>query len=196
MPARAPEQTRAPARCPWAAGDLLVPYHDREWGMPHHGDRDLFELLVLEGAQAGLSWLTVLRKRERYRDAFDGFDPRAVARFTPRKIEALLRDDGLIRNRQKLQAAVDNAKALLRVQQEYGTFDAYIWRFVGGRPRKNRWRSAAAVPARTAESDAMSADLRRRGFRFVGSVICYAFMQAAGLVNDHLVGCFRYGEIR
>lgn len=195
MPGRASEQTRTPPRCPWAAGDVLLEYHDAEWGVPHHDDRDLFELLVLEGAQAGLSWLTVLRKRERYRAAFGGFDPRAVAAYTPRKLEALLQDDGIIRNRQKIASAVDNAKALLRVQQEYGTFDAYIWRFVGGRPKKNRWGSLRDVPARTAESDAMSTDLRRRGFRFVGSVICYAFMQAAGLVNDHLVGCFRYDEI-
>jgi DNA-3-methyladenine glycosylase I len=182
-------------RCGWAVGDLMVEYHDREWGAPLHGDRALFELLVLEGAQAGLSWLTVLRKRERYRVAFDGFDPAAIARYTSRNVQALLRDEGLIRNRQKLTSVVDNARALLRVREEFGSFDDYIWRFVGGRPRRNRWRTMAEIPARSAASDAMSADLKARGFRFVGSVICYAFMQASGMVNDHLTSCFRYRQI-
>jgi DNA-3-methyladenine glycosylase I len=186
-----------PTRCPWAGSDpLYVDYHDREWGVPLHDDRMLFEFLVLDGAQAGLSWLTILKKRENYRRAFDGFDPRRVARYDARKVRALLGDPGIVRNRLKIEAAIRNARAFLEVERELGSFDAYIWGFVGGEPRVNAWKSVKQVPARTSESDAMSQDLRRRGFSFVGSTICYAFMQAAGLVNDHLVGCFRYARLR
>jgi DNA-3-methyladenine glycosylase I len=184
-------------RCPWGESHpLYVPYHDREWGTPLHDDRRFFELLVLEGAQAGLSWLTILKKREAYRKAFDGFDPRKVARYDGKKVARLLADDGIIRNRLKIAAAITNARAFLAVQREFGSFDAYVWRFVDGEPIHNRRRSVKDVPARSAESDAMSAELRRRGFRFVGSTICYAFMQAAGMVNDHLVSCFRHREVR
>jgi DNA-3-methyladenine glycosylase I len=184
-------------RCPWGdSHPLYVPYHDREWGTPLHEDRRLFELLVLEGAQAGLSWLTILKKRDAYRKAFHGFDPREVARYDAKKVARLLGDDGIIRNRLKIAAAITNARAFLAVQREFGSFDAYVWRFVGGKPIQNRRRSVKEVPARTAESDAMSGELRKRGFRFVGSTICYAFMQAAGMVNDHLVSCFRYREVR
>jgi DNA-3-methyladenine glycosylase I len=179
-------------RCEWASGDpTLVRYHDTEWGIPEHDDRRLFEFLVLEGAQAGLSWLTVLRKRERYRKAFDGFDPQRVARYDSRRVRALLADDGIIRNRLKVAAAINNAKATLTVQKEFGSFDAYVWRFVGGRPIKNRWRNLGQIPARTTTSDAMSRDLRTRGFTFVGSTICYAYMQAVGMVDDHVTSCFR-----
>jgi DNA-3-methyladenine glycosylase I len=184
-------------RCPWGESHpLYVPYHDREWGTPLHEDRRLFELLVLEGAQAGLSWLTILKKRDAYRKAFHEFDPRKVARYDAKKVARLLGDDGIIRNRLKIEAAITNARAFLAVQREFGSFDAYVWRFVGGKPIQNRRRSVKEVPARTAESDAMSGELRKRGFRFVGSTICYAFMQAAGMVNDHLVSCFRYREVR
>ena len=184
-------------RCPWGESHpLYVPYHDREWGTPLHEDRRFFELLVLEGAQAGLSWLTILKKRDAYRKAFDGFDPRKVARYDARKVARLLADDGIIRNRLKIEAAIANARAFLVVQREFGSFDGYVWRFVGGKPIQNRRRNVKEVPARTAESDAMSEELRKRGFRFVGSTICYAFMQAAGMVNDHLVSCFRYREVR
>jgi DNA-3-methyladenine glycosylase I len=183
-------------RCPWGdSHPLYVPYHDREWGTPLHDDRSFFELLVLEGAQAGLSWLTILKKRDAYRKAFHGFDPRKVARYDAKKVARLLGDDGIIRNRLKIEAAITNARAFLAVQREFGSFDAYVWRFVGGKPIQNRRRSVKEVPARTAESDAMSGELRKRGFRFVGSTICYAFMQAAGMVNDHLVSCFRYREV-
>jgi DNA-3-methyladenine glycosylase I len=182
-------------RCAWARNKWSIPYHDLEWGVPVHDDRLLFEFLVLEGAQAGLSWDTILRKRARYREVFDNFDAAAVARYGARKVNALLRDAGIIRNRLKIAAAIDNARAVLEVAGEFGSFDAYIWQFTGGRPRVNRWRTLAQVPARTAESDAMSQDLRRRGFRFVGSTICYAFMQATGMVNDHVVDCFRYTEV-
>jgi DNA-3-methyladenine glycosylase I len=179
-------------RCGWAGTDpLYVQYHDEEWGVPLHDDRRLFEMLILEGAQAGLSWITILRKREAYRRAFDGFDPRKVARFTPSRVERLLADPGIVRNRLKVEGAVRNARAFLAVQEELGSFDAYVWGFVGGKPRKNGWRSLAEVPARTPESDALSRDLKRRGFTFVGSTICYAFMQATGLVDDHVDGCFR-----
>jgi DNA-3-methyladenine glycosylase I len=185
-----------PARCGWAGTDpLYVAYHDLEWGVPVHDDRKLFEFLVLEGAQAGLSWLTILRKRERYRRAFAGFDPRRVARFDRRSVARLLADPGIVRNRLKIRSAIANARAFLRIQEEFGSFDAYQWRFVGGRPRRNRWRTLAEIPARTAESDAMSRDLVRRGFSFVGSTIVYAHMQAVGMVNDHLTGCFRFREI-
>jgi len=183
-------------RCEWSAADpLMTVYHDREWGVPEHDDRRLFEFLVLEGAQAGLSWLTVLRKRERYRTAFHGFDPRKIARYEARDMTRLLADDGIIRNRLKLTSAIRNARAFLEVQKEFGTFDEYMWKFVGNRPKKNRWKNMGQIPARTEESDAMSADLQRRGFSFVGSTICYAHMQAVGMVNDHLVRCFRYGEV-
>ena len=186
----------APNRCPWPTADpLLLAYHDEEWGVPVHDDRRLFELLILGGAQAGLSWLTVLRKRDGYRQAFDGFDPAIVARYGKRKVETLLGNEGIIRNRQKVQAAVHNAGAFLAVQRECGSFDAYIWRFVGGRPIVNTLRTLGDYQPRSTESDAMSADLRSRGFKFVGSTICYAFMQAAGLVNDHTVDCFRYRQL-
>lgn len=181
-------------RCPWARGELDIAYHDREWGVPLHDDRALFELLILEGAQAGLSWSTILRKRGNYRAAFDGFDAAAVAAYGEAKVAALLADPGIVRNRLKIQATIRNAAAFLDVQKEFGSFDAYIWRFVNGKPLQNAWASAGEVPARTPESDRMSKDLERRGFRFVGSTICYAFMQAAGLVNDHLVNCFRYKQ--
>jgi DNA-3-methyladenine glycosylase I len=183
-------------RCEWAGSDpLYVVYHDREWGVPLHDDRRLFEMLVLEGAQAGLSWITILRKREAYRRAFDRFDPRKVARYDARKVRSLLADSGIVRNRLKVQSAIKNARAFLDVVDEHGSFDAYIWRFIGGRPRRNGWRSLKEIPARTEESDAMSKDLRKRGFSFVGSTICYAFMQATGMVNDHVVDCFRYGDL-
>ena len=179
-------------RCPWAGSDpLYLRYHDSEWGVPVHDDRHFFEMLVLEGAQAGLAWITILRKREGYRDAFDGFDPAVVARYDSRRVEALLGNPAIVRNRLKVESAVTNARAFLRVQEEHGSFDRYVWRFVDGRPRQNRWRSMDEVPAETPESRVLSRDLKRRGFRFVGPTICYAFMQATGLVNDHLVDCFR-----
>jgi len=178
------------SRCEWAGTDpLYVRYHDEEWGVPVHDDRRLFEMLILEGAQAGLSWITILRKRDAYRKAFDRFDPRKVARYTAARKRVLLRNAGIVRNRLKIDAAVTNARAFLDVQKECGSFDAYLWRFVGGRPIVNRRASLRDVPARTAESDALSRDLKARGFRFVGSTICYAFMQAVGLVNDHVRGC-------
>jgi DNA-3-methyladenine glycosylase I len=185
------------SRCGWAkpANPLYVKYHDEEWGVPVHDDRTLFEMIVLDGAQAGLSWETILNKRAAYRRAFDRFDPKKVARYDARKLRSLLADPGIVRNRLKIKSAVGNARAFLDVQDEFGTFDEYIWTFIGGHPRANAWRALADLPARTAESDAMSADLRRRGFRFVGSTICYAFMQAAGMVNDHLVTCFRYPTV-
>ncbi len=182
-------------RCHWAANDLNIPYHDEEWGVPLHDDRALFELLILEGAQAGLSWDTVLKKRPRYREVFDGFDVEKVARYDKNKVRELLKDAGIIRNKLKIAATISNAQAFLKVQEEFGTFDAYIWRFVGGKPKQNSWKTHKRLPAKTPESDAMSKDLQNRGFRFVGSTICYAFMQATGMVNDHLVGCFRYSEL-
>jgi len=178
-------------RCAWATNELSIRYHDEEWGVPVHDDRTLFEFLILEGAQAGLSWNTILNKRDNYRRAFDGFDPKRVACYDQRKVKQLLADAGIVRNKLKIAAAIENAKAFLRVQEEFGSFDRYIWQFVGGKPRVNNWRSLRQVPARTAESDAMSKDLQRRGFKFVGSTICYAFMQAVGMVNDHSVDCFR-----
>lgn len=185
-----------PTRCAWAErSELERDYHDREWGTPLHDDRLLFEFLILEGAQAGLSWVTILRKREAYRLAFDGFDPERVARYDEAKRLELLGNAGLVRNRLKIAAAVDNARAFLAVREEFGGFDAYLWRFVDGRPKHNAWRSMAELPARSAESDALGKDLKRRGFRFVGSVICYAYMQAVGLVNDHTVDCFRWREL-
>jgi DNA-3-methyladenine glycosylase I len=185
-----------PVRCGWATNKLSVRYHDEEWGVPVHHDGALFEFLILEGAQAGLSWNTILNKRENYRKAFDGFDAERVARYDRRKIERLLRDPGIVRNKLKIASTVSNAKAFLLVQKEFGGFDRYIWQFVGGEPRVNSPRSMKQVPARTAESDAMSEDLKKRGFNFVGSTICYAFMQAVGMVNDHLVDCFRYEALR
>jgi DNA-3-methyladenine glycosylase I len=182
----------APARCSWPTTELYVAYHDREWGVPLHDDQRLFEFILLDGAQAGLSWLTILNKRENYRRAFDGFDARKIARYRPRKVAALLADPGIVRNRLKIAAAIRNAQAFLAVQREFGSFDRCIWRFTGGRPIQNVWRTLQQVPARTPESDAMSRDLRERGFKFVGSTICYAFMQAAGMVNDHLVTCPRH----
>jgi DNA-3-methyladenine glycosylase I len=178
-------------RCAWAQTPLSSAYHDDEWGVPVHDDRTLFEFLTLEGAQAGLSWETILRKRGAYRRAFSGFDPAKVARFTPAKVERLMQDAGIVRNRLKIESTVTNARAFRAVQKEFGSFDAYVWRFVGGAPLVNRRASLADVPARTAESDALSRDLQRRGFRFVGSTICYAFMQAVGMVDDHTMDCFR-----
>jgi len=183
-------------RCPWAKTDLYAQYHDTEWGVPAHDDRLLFEFLILEGAQAGLSWETILKKRENYRAAFDKFEPALVAKYGQKKRLSLLADAGIVRNRQKIEAAIQNAKMFLAVQDEFGTFDEYIWRFVGNVPTQNAWRSFKDVPAKTPESDAMSKDLKQRGFKFVGSTICYAFMQAVGMVNDHLIGCFRHGELR
>jgi DNA-3-methyladenine glycosylase I len=183
-------------RCPWARTDLYVQYHDTEWGVPVHDDRLLFEFLILEGAQAGLSWETILNKRENYRAAFDLFVPALVGKYDQKKRKSLLSDAGIVRNRLKIEAAIQNAKMFLAVQDEFGTFDAYIWGFVGRKPKQNSWRSIMEVPAKTSESDAMSKALKRRGFKFVGSTICYAFMQAVGMVNDHLVGCFRHSELR
>ncbi len=193
-----PENTRSEniTRCAWAAGDaFLIAYHDHEWGVPLHDDRALFEFLVLEGAQAGLSWLTILKKRPAYRVAFDQFDPQTVARYSEVKIAELLANAAIVRNRLKIRSAVQNAQAFLAVQDEFGSFDTYIWQFVNGRPLVNDWTGMEYVPARTAQSDAMSKDLIKRGFTFVGSTICYAFMQAVGLVNDHLVDCFRRQEL-
>src|SRR5262245_58651953 len=187
---------RDKARCPWAKTELYVQYHDAEWGVPVRDDRLLFEFLVLEGAQAGLSWETILKKREGYRRAFDNFDPAVVARYGHKKRQSLLSDSGIVRNRLKIEAAVQNAKAFLAVQGDIGTFDEYIWAFVGNEPKQNTWKSLKEVPAKTPESDALSKDLKRRGFTFVCSTICYAFMQAVGMVNDHLVDCFRHGELR
>ena len=179
-------------RCAWARNPLSIRYHDEEWGVPSHDDQKLFEFLVLEGAQAGLSWDTILRKRENYRTAFDGFDPKKIARYGHQKTERLLSNEGIVRNRLKVASAIRNAKAFLAVQSAFGSFDAYIWQFVGGGPLLNARRSGAKIPARTPQSDAMSRDLKNLGFNFVGSTICYAFMQATGMVNDHTVECFRY----
>jgi DNA-3-methyladenine glycosylase I len=184
-------------RCHWVGPDpLYVEYHDAEWGVPLHDDRKLFEFLVLEAAQAGLSWITILRKRENYRAAFADFDAEAVARFNRRSVERLLRDPGIVRNRQKVEAAVGNARAFLAVQEEFGSFDRYVWRFVDGRPIQGRWKTTRDVPAKTRESEVMSKDLIQRGFRFVGPTICYAHMQATGMVNDHQLDCFRCAPVR
>ena len=183
-------------RCPWPKSDLSIAYHDDEWGVPVHDDRLWFEFLTLDGAQAGLSWEIILRKRENFRRAFSNFDPAKVARFTPAKIEKLLQDPGIIRNRLKIESTISNAKAFLKVQKEFGSFDAYIWQFVSGKPIHNAWHDFKKIPARSTESNIMSKDLRRRGFKFVGSTICYAMMQASGMVNDHLVHCFRHAELR
>lgn len=182
-------------RCLWAKSDLYVQYHDTEWGVPVHDDRALFEFLILEGAQAGLSWETILRKRDAYRQAFDGFDPELVARYSAKKVRALLANEGIIRNRAKINAAIGNSKEFMKIQRECGTFDAYLWEFVGGKPKQNRWKSHKEVPAVTAESEALSKDLHKRGLRFVGPTICYAFMQAVGMVNDHVIDCFRHKEL-
>ena len=181
-------------RCGWAKTELSIAYHDTEWGVPNHDDRSLFEFIILEGAQAGLSWETILKKRENYRRAFDHFDPRLVAKYDRCKVDELLADSGIIRNRLKITAAIENARAFLAVKEEFGSFDAYVWKFVNGRPLKNQWKSSE-VPGHTIESDEMSKDLKRRGFKFVGTTICYAFMQAVGMVNDHEKSCFRYREI-
>jgi DNA-3-methyladenine glycosylase I len=191
-----PQPSKTPIRCSWATNDLSIRYHDEEWGTPVHADATLFEFLILEGAQAGLSWDTILKKRENYRAAFDHFDPKKIARYDRRKIQTLMNDAGIIRNRLKIASAIQNAKAFLQVQEEFGSFDAYIWQFTGGAPIVNARRSMKQVPARTPESDAMSKDLKKRGFSFVGTTICYAFMQAVGMVNDHLIGCFRYVQLR
>jgi DNA-3-methyladenine glycosylase I len=180
-----------PQRCRWATSPLMIEYHDREWGVPVHDDRVLFEFLILEGAQAGLSWETILKKRENYRKAFDGFDARKIANYDRDKVRELMANSGIVRNRLKIDATISNAHAFLAAQKEFGSFDRYIWQFVGGKPRKNSWRSSQRLPSSTPESDAMSKDLRRRGFRFVGSTICYAFMQAVGMVDDHSRQCYR-----
>ncbi|HEY3844740.1 MAG TPA: DNA-3-methyladenine glycosylase I [Acidimicrobiales bacterium] len=182
-------------RCGWAQGAWSVPYHDLEWGVPVHDDRTHFEFIVLEGAQAGLSWLTILKKREGYRRNFADFDAEKVARFTPKRVEKILLDPGIIRNRAKVEATVRNARAFLAVQEEFGSFDQYIWRFVGGQPKVNKWRRIQQLPATTPISEAVSADLRQRDFRFVGPTVCYSHLQATGLINDHLVSCFRYAEL-
>jgi len=186
--------SRAKVRCRWAkpANPLYVAYHDEEWGVPSHDDRHLFEMLILEGAQAGLSWETILNKRAAYRNAYDHFDAKVIARYDARKKRTLLADAGIVRNRLKIDASISNAKAFLEVQREFGSFDRYIWSFVGEEPRRNAWNTLREIPPRTSESDAMSKDLKKRGFRFVGSTICYAFMQAVGMVNDHTTDCFRY----
>ena len=189
---RMPKPKPPIVRCAWAHDGLSIPYHDTEWGVPAHDDRKLFEFLILEGAQAGLSWDTILNKRENYRAAMDGFDPARIARYNSKKLATLLRNPGIIRNRLKIASAVKNAKAFLEVQKKFGSFDAYIWQFVDGKPVINRWRPGQKLPATTGQSDAMSKGLKKRGFTFVGSTICYAFMQAMGLVNDHAIDCFRY----
>jgi len=190
------KSAEAVVRCHWASSERNIPYHDEEWGVPVHEEHRWFEFLILEGAQAGLSWDTILNKRARYREVFDRFDPAKVARYDKKKVRELLGDAGIIRNRLKIEAAIGNARAFLKVQDELGTFDGYIWRFVGGRPKQNGWKTQKQVPAKTPESDAMSKDLQKRGFRFVGSTICYALMQATGMVNEHLVSCYRYAELK
>jgi len=182
-------------RCHWAKNELNIPYHDEEWGVPVHEERKWFEFLILEGAQAGLSWDTILRKRVRYREVFDEFDPEKVVRYDKKKVRELLCDAGIIRNKLKIEATIGNARAFLKVQEEFGTFDAYIWRFVERKRKQNAWKTHKRVPATTTESDALSKNLQKRGFRFVGSTICYALMQATGMVNDHLVSCFRYADL-
>ena len=183
------------SRCEWATSELMIQYHDEEWGAPLHDERLLFEFLILEGAQAGLSWNTILNKRLNYRSAFDNFDPETISRYEDAKVQSLLGDPGIVRNRLKIAAAIGNAKAYLAVVQEVGSFDRYIWSFVGGSPKTNAWKSLAEIPAKTDESDAMTKDLKARGFKFVGSTICYAYMQATGMVNDHIVDCFRHGQV-
>lgn len=183
-------------RCGWCSTDpLYIAYHDEEWGVPVHDDGKLFEFIILEGAQAGLSWITILRKRENYRKAFDGFDPTKVALYDEAKIEELLKNEGIVRNRRKIEAAVTNARVFLEVQKEFGSFDSYIWGFIGGKPVKNQWKTLAEIPAKTEISDLISKDLKKRGFKFAGSTIIYAYIQATGMVNDHITNCFRYGEV-
>jgi DNA-3-methyladenine glycosylase I len=194
--ARKRQVTIDPQRCPWAKGDEYIDYHDKEWGVPVHDDQLLFEFVILEGAQAGLSWSTILKKRDAYRKAFDQFDPEVVAKYGKQKQQSLLMNPGIVRNRLKIAAAIQNAQAFLAVQEEFGSFDDYVWGFVGGRPKQNAWKSLKAVPAETPESAAMSKDLKRRGFKFMGSTICYAYMQAVGMVNDHLVDCYRHAELK
>lgn len=185
-----------PTRCEWPKDhELMIAYHDEEWGVPLHDDRVLYEYIVLDGAQAGLSWSTVLNKRENYREAFDGFDPEKIAKYGKRKVNQLLKNEGIIRNRMKIASAIQNAQAFLTICEEEGGFDEYIWQFVGGKPIANSWKTMADIPAKTAESDVMSKELKQRGFNFVGSTICYAFMQAAGMVNDHTTDCFRYKQV-
>lgn len=191
MPTPKPE----PTRCSWASTPAMVEYHDREWGVPQHDDRVLFEFLILEGAQAGLSWSTILNKREAYRKAFSNFDPARVAKYDANKVKALLANEGIVRNRLKIAATIANAQAFLKVQKEFGSFNAYVWKFIGGKPKINKIASMKQLPASTLESEAMSKDLLKRGFRFVGPTICYAFMQAVGMVNDHDTSCFRYSEL-
>ena len=190
-------KAHAVTRCDWCGEDpIYIAYHDTEWGVPVHDDRLLFEFLILEGAQAGLSWLTILKKRDHYRQAYDNFDPVKVARYTASRKNRLLNNAGIVRNRLKIEASIQNARAFLDIQDEYGSFDAFIWQFTDGRSKQNRWRKLAEIPATTPESDAMSKELKRRGFKFVGSTICYAFMQATGMVNDHLVDCHRYSPVK
>jgi DNA-3-methyladenine glycosylase I len=189
------EKTPALTRCAWASNELSIVYHDREWGVPVHDDIVLFEFLTLEGAQAGLSWDTILKKRENYRAAFGGFDPHRIARFSSRKLETLMGNPGIVRNLLKIASVAKNAKAFLQIQKEFGSFDRYLWQFVGGAPKVNSWRPSQPLPASTPESDILSKELKRRGFTFVGSTICYAFMQAVGMVNDHAVNCFRYAQV-
>ena len=197
VPSRESSEVDKRTRCPWAARDpLLMAYHDQEWGVPVHNDRALFEFLILEGAQAGLSWSTILRKRPAYREAFDGFNPHKIAEYDESKLAALLSNAGIVRNRLKVQAAVTNARAFIAIQKEAGKFDSYIWQFVSGQPVQNSWRNVQEVPARTEQSDQMSKELAKRGFKFVGSTICYAFMQATGMVNDHLIDCFRHLDLK
>jgi DNA-3-methyladenine glycosylase I len=190
------DQAITRVRCTWAANELNIPYHDEEWGVPVHDEHKWFEFLILEGAQAGLSWDTILKKRPRYQEVFDGFDPAKVARYDKKKVRELMKDAGIIRNRLKIDATITNARAFLEVQKEFGSFDAYVWRFVGGKPKQNAWKTHKGLPAKTPESDALSKDMQKRGFRFVGSTICYALMQATGMVNDHLVSCFRHKHLR
>ena len=183
-------------RCSWpGANDLMMKYHDKEWGVPVHDERKLFEFFVLDAFQAGLSWAIILKKRENFKKAFDNFDAKRIAKYDKRKIKKLLADSGIVRNRLKIEATICNAKEFLNIQKEFGSFDSYIWQFAGGRPIKNSWKALGDIPAKTAESDAMSKDLKKRGFKFVGSTICYAFMQGAGMVNDHIVACFRYNKV-
>jgi DNA-3-methyladenine glycosylase I len=189
-----PKKSTANRRCHWATSPLMIEYHDKEWGVPVHDDRVLFEFLILESAQAGLSWETILNKRENYRRAFDRFDAAKIARYDGKKVRSLMADAGIVRNKLKIASTISNAKAFLEIQKEFGSFDRYIWQFVGGKPRINRWKSSQRLPALTPESDAMSKDLKKRGFRFVGSTICYAFMQATGMVNDHSADCIRRGD--
>jgi DNA-3-methyladenine glycosylase I len=189
------EDNRPLVRCDWAQSALMIRYHDEEWGVPAHDDRTLFEFLVLEGAQAGLSWETILNKRENYRAAFDNFDPQKIARYNRKRLAQLLKNPGIVRNRLKIASAVTNAQAMLRVQEEFSSFDHYVWQFVNGRSRLNQWKSRNQIPASTPESDALSKALKKRGFNFVGSTICYAFMQGVGMVNDHVVQCFRHAAV-